>query len=327
MKKWFVCVLAFFMLVFMSTTNGFSMMHKIPKKKAIVLAMFGTAYPCAIHSLVNIQRHIQKAFPHTPVKIAFTSNIIRMIWEKRAKDPKWQHNPEVPKEVLYVKSLLGEIGDLQNEGYTQIVVQPTHFYAGEEFCDVLSYVHGLNDIHTIKKEWMPFTKPIVVGRPLTGMWGVRYPYRKDMKILARALKPEVEIARKNHAALVYMGHGNEYYSTGIYAEFQEVMQKMYPDVKIIIGTVEGFPSLQDAVTWAKMAHVKKVVMFPLMIVAGDHAHNDMAGNAPDSWKNTFERNGIKVIPEFVGLGDLNGVAKIFVEHIRDAARDGGIKLD
>jgi len=147
-----------------------------------------------------------------------------------------------------------------------------------------------------------------------------------MKILAKALKPEVDIARKQHAALVYMGHGNEYFSSGIYAEFQQVMQKMYPDVHIIIGTVEGFPSLHDAVEWTKMDHIKKVVMIPLMIVAGDHAHNDMAGNKPESWKNTFERNGIKVIPEFIGLGDLNGVSKIFIEHIRDAARDGKIRL-
>ncbi len=318
----FLCVLIVLSLLF---TGSVFAMGSSKSKKAIVVAAFGTTYPKALVSLLNIQKAMQKEFPSIKVKMAFTSNIIRKIWHKRQHDPKWMNRKDIPKEIFYVKGPLATIADLQDEGYKTIIVQPTHFYAGEEFMDVLSYVRGLNSIKTVKKKYMPFDK-LVVGRPLTGMWGVEHDYNEDIVKTAEALKTDVEYARKKHAALVYMGHGNEFFSTGIYAQLQKVMRDMYPHTKIFIGTVEGFPSLKDVVTSLVHYRVKKVVLKPLMIVAGDHANNDMAGPEKDSWKSVISSKGIKVYPIIHGLGENPEIVKIFVEHVKDAAKDNHISL-
>ena len=104
------------------------------------------------------------------------------------------------------------------------------------------------------------------------------------------------------------------------------MRRNYPKAKIFIGTVEGFPSLNDVVSSVKHMGIKKVLLKPFMIVAGDHAHNDMAGNDEDSWKNTFKRAGIRVKCILKGLGENPRWDEIYVQHIRDVAMDNGIKL-
>ncbi len=312
-------------LVLATVSTGFTM-GKRENKKAIVLANFGTTYLSALKAITTIRDEVKKDFPRVEVRVAFTSNIIRKIWHKRRHDTAFmkEHGDEL-KEFLYVKGPLATIADLQDEGYRTIIVQPTHVYSGEEFADLCAYVHGLNTIHTIKAKYMPFEK-LVVGRPALGTYGPVHDYHKDMEMAAKALKDDVALARKAKAALVYMGHGNEFFSTGIYAEFQEVMQRTYPDVKIFIGTVEGFPSLDDVVGALKHAKVKRVVLKPLMIVAGDHANNDMAGDDRDSWKNTLKKMGIYVTPILHGLGENRDWARIYVQHIKDAAKDNGIEF-
>ncbi len=302
---------------------GFAM-GKMPNKKAIVLADFGTTYLSALKAITTIQNEVEKEFPGIEVRIAFTSNIIRNVWHKRRNDAIFmkEHGRDM-KEFLNIKGPLATIADLQDEGYRTIIVQPCHIYSGEEYADLCSYVNGLNAIKTIKVKYMPFVK-LVMGRPALGTYGPVHDYHKDMETAAKTLKVDVDLARKEHAALVYMGHGNEFYSTGIYAEFQQVMQRTYPDVKIFIGTVEGFPSLDDVVTALKQAKVKRVVLKPLMIVAGDHANNDMAGPDRDSWKNTIKRLGIQVIPIIHGLGENRAWARIYVQHIKDVAKDNDL---
>ncbi len=307
------------------TTTGFAM-GKQENKKAIVLASFGTTYLSALKAIITIQDEVKKDFPGVPVRVAFTSNIIRRIWHKRQHDEAFlKDHPDVPKEYLYVKGPLATIADLQDEGYRTIVVQPTHIYSGEEFADLCSYIHGLNTIHTIKAKYMPFAK-LVVGRPALGTFGPIHDYHEDMETAAKVLKDDVALAKKEKAALVYMGHGNEFYSTGIYAEFQQVMRKMYPGVKIFVGTVEGFPSLDDVLSGLRHTKVRKVVLKPFMVVAGDHANNDMAGDESDSWKSQMKKLGIHVIPILHGLGENRGWARIYVQHIKDAAKDNGIEL-
>jgi sirohydrochlorin cobaltochelatase len=295
-------------------------------KKAIVLACFGTSYPSALVAITNIKQQVEKAFPGTKVQLAFTSNIIRRIWHHRQNDAKFfAENPNIPKEIVYVKGPLATIADLQDMGYKTIVVQPTHIFFGEEYIDLTAYVNGLNTIKTIKKKFMPFDK-LVLGRPLLGKCGVEHDYHEDLEIAAKALAADVALAKKNNATLVYMGHGNEFYSTGAYIEFQQVMRKMYPKAKIFIGTVEGFPALDDVVDGLLHTSTKKVLLKPFMIVAGDHANNDMAGDEPDSWKSVISKKGIKVIPVTKGIGENNQIAEIYVEHIKDAAQDNGIEF-
>lgn len=296
------------------------------EKKAIVLAQFGTSYPSALAALTNIQKQVQDAFPGVKVKMAFTSNIIRKIWHERQNDKKFlEENKNIPEEILYVKAPLATIADLQDEGYATIIVQPTHVFEGEEYLDLKSCVDGLDSIATIKPRHKPLKK-IVLGRPLLGKKGEEYPYHKDLEVAAKAVKADVELARKNKAALVYMGHGNEYLSTGAYIEFQETLRRIYPETPVYIGVVEGFPSPHYVVSGLVRDRIKKVALKPLMIVAGDHATNDMAGDEDDSWKTIFKSKGIEVITVIAGLGENPEIGKILIQHIKDVARDNQIGL-
>ncbi len=301
--------------------------YKVEHKNAVVLAMFGTTVEPALKSLLNIRTKLEEKYPHTPVRIAFTSNIIRKIWQKRARNPSYaKAHPEVPADILHVQGPLATIANLQDAGYDTIVVQPTHIAPAEEYLDLTSYVKALASIDTIKEKFKPFNK-LVIGRPALGTFGPRHPYAEDVKVAARALKEDVERARKEGAALVYMGHGNNYFpSGGSYLQFQDDMRKMYPDVLTVVGTVEGFPGLSHVVDQLKRAGVKKVLIRAFMVVAGDHAHNDMAGPGPESWKSVLEKEGIKVEPILEGLGETDAFAEIFVRHAGDAAADAGITL-
>lgn len=294
------------------------------EKKGVVLAVFGTSHESALPGILNIREQIQKELPGISVRLAFTSNIIRRIWQQRRQDPTYaaQH-PEVPGEILNVKGPLAAIADLQDEGYAYIVVQPTHISSGEEFADLASYVQGLNSIKTVKKRNMPFKK-ILIGRPALGTHGIEHEYRHDIEQVAALVAPDVEMARKAGRALVYFAHGNEHYSTGVYLEFEEVMRQRYPGVRIYVTMVEGFPDNARLFAELKADKTKKVLLKPFMTVAGDHAKNDMAGSEPDSLKSLLEARGINVAASLVGLGESDDFAVIFAQHIQDAMKDEGI---
>ncbi|WED28883.1 sirohydrochlorin cobaltochelatase [Vibrio sp. DW001] len=296
------------------------------EKSAIVLAAFGTSYDTAIGSLIGIQEQVQNAYPDTPVRFAFTSSIIRKIWHRRASDDEYQKNhPEVPQGFYQVKNVLGTMADLQNEGYKNIVVQTTLLSHGEEFIDLKATVDALASIQTIKEKWKPFNK-VVLGRPLMGTWGSHNPYREDLDQLAEALASDVKRAKENNTALIYMGHGNDHLSTGLYYELQEVMNKRYPDVNIYVGLVEGYPNFDNIMEQLKRDAIQSVAVKPLMVVAGDHASNDMAGDDDDSWKVMLSKQNIKVTPLLEGLGSKESIQKIYLQHLVDAAKDANITL-
>ena len=288
-----------------------------PAKKGIVLAAFGTSYPEALGSILNIKKKIEAANPDVPVKLAFTSNIIRKIWQERQDDAAWKKaNAGVPEEVLYVKTPLATIADLQNDGYTDITVQALHVFAGEEFEDLQNLVISLDSIRTLKAKFQPFAN-LALGRPALGMPGDAYPYTEDLATGAKALKADVDQAKKMDAALVYMGHGNDFFSTGIYMEMQHVMQETY-GYPVFIGCVEGYPNFDAMLAALKASGKKKVLLKPFMIVAGDHASNDMAGDEDDAWKVMLTKAGFKVTTELRGLGSVDTWADLYVAHLKDA---------
>ncbi len=314
---YFILVLSFLLV---ASSNLFA-------KSAIILSSFGTTEPKAVSSILNIKAEIEKAFPGTRVELTFTSNIIRSIWQKRRQNAaKWKAMGIAP-EVLNIKGILETFGKLQSAGFKDIVVQPTHMFHMEQYSDLVSYVDGIASIKTIRKKWMPFNN-IVIGRPALGTCGVKYPYHDDMKRVVKIFHADAKEAEEEKSILVYMGHGNEVWSTGIYAELQKEMRKVYPDIITFIGSVEGYPSLDDIKAGLKHMHLKQknILLKPLMIVAGDHARNDMAGDGEDSWKTNFEKIGFKVNPVLKGLGSNNEFVQIFIDHIKDAAQEGGIKL-
>ncbi|MFA7383887.1 MAG: sirohydrochlorin cobaltochelatase [Desulfurivibrionaceae bacterium] len=294
------------------------------EKKAVVLAVFGTSHESGLPGILNIRAQVEKELPGIPVRLAFTSNIIRRIWQERRKDPAYagQHQ-EVPAEIINVKGPLATISDLQDEGYAYIIVQPTHISSGEEFADLAAYVQALNSIKTVKKRNMPFKK-ILLGRPALGTHGIEYEYRRDIEQVAALLAPDVEMAKKAGRSLVYFAHGNEHYSTGVYLEFEQVMRRRYPGVTIHVTMVEGFPDNARLFDELAVDKTKKVLLKPFMTVAGDHAKNDMAGSEPDSLKSQLEKRGFDVAVSLVGLGESDGFAAIFARHAKDAMTDEGI---
>ncbi len=317
------------LVIFLTTGNALAMEgHAVAANKsntAIVIASFGTTVPGAVKSIVNIIDRTREAFPVTEVRVTFTSNIVRSVWKNRQKDADRWLKEGIPVEILYVKNIISTIGDLREEGYRNIIVQPTHMFFMEQSHDLDSYIRALASIHTMKKKWRPFDR-LVMGRPALGMPGDRYDYHEDIAEAVKTLAADAELAAREHAVLVYMGHGNEHWSTGIYTETQKKMRKQYPQIKTCIGTVEGSPGLEDLLVSLSHAKTKNIVLKPFMIVAGDHAANDMAGPDDDSWKSVLTREGYKVKPVLKGLGENDAFARIFVDHIRDAAEENGIDL-
>ncbi|WP_211215665.1 sirohydrochlorin cobaltochelatase [Geopsychrobacter electrodiphilus] len=306
-------------------SDALAMKHA-PEKTAIAIASFGTTYPAAVDALLAIMHDVEVNYPNIPVRMAFTSNIIRNKWHDRAEDKAYRTaHPDVPNNFYRIKSLLGTLADLQDQGYKTIVVQPTHLTDGEEFQDVQAYINGLLSISTLKDHWRPFDK-ITLGRPLMGIWGEKHPYRVDLQSFTAALAADVALAQAAGADLVYMGHGNQHLSTGLYYELEELMNQRYPQVKTRIGTVEGHPGFSDVLDKLRLSNTKKVLLKPLMVVAGDHASKDMAGNSPVSWKSQLEAAGITVTPVMQGLGNNPAVRQLFIDHLQDAATEAGIDL-
>lgn len=294
---------------------------KMGDKTAIVITAFGTTYEKTLKSIMAIKEDAEKAYPKAEVRLAFTSNIIRKIWNKRANDEEYKkEHPNVSSELYHVKNILGVIGDLQNEGYRNIVVQSTHVANGEEYHDLSSYIRGLNSIRTFKARFAPFNA-LVLGKPLTGT----IEHHEQVEALAKALAGDIKSAKSENSALVYMGHGNEHMAQGIYYELEIMMNRMY-DVPVAIGLVEGQPDIETVLDKLKVYGKKKVLLKPLMIVAGDHANNDMAGEDEDSWNSVLTKAGYNVHPVLEGLGDKPAVRQIFIKHIEEAAAKANITL-
>ncbi len=288
---------------------------------AVVIAGFGTSYPEALRAILAIDKEMRTAFPRAEIRHAFTSNIIRGIWHKRAGDAAWKEaHPTVPQWLYEVKGPLSTFGQLQEEGKKRVVVQTTHIYAGEEYQDLTAYVDAVAGIDTLRTKWKPFSF-MKMGRPALGKAGVHPDYHDDIEAAARALSGDVAVAKKMDALLLYMGHGNDIFPTSAYAEFSKAMNKMYPEITTIVANVEGYPGLEEATAALTHMNTKKVYMKPFMVVAGDHARNDMAGDEEDAWKTIFEKMGIDVTCELKGLGENPAWAKLYADHAVDAVSD------
>jgi sirohydrochlorin cobaltochelatase len=299
--------------------------ERAPQKPAIVLAAFGTTEVSALKSILNVKSRIAAAFPGYDVHLAFTSNIIRDVWKKRAADKKFrQQNQAVPQEIYQIANPLTTLANIQEHGSRLILVQSLHVTQGEEFGDLKNIVGQLAGIRTMKFSLHPFPW-LGLGEPALGDGGAEY-----LAKAAAALAPLVEEARKKNAALVLMGHGNEHLAVASYKHFEQAMQKMYGP-EVALGLVEGEPGFEDALKEVERSGAKTVLLVPFMLVAGDHAKNDMAGDEEDSWASQFKAKGYTVLTRLEGLGSNNAWADIYVEHLKGVekqmlekqAADGG----
>jgi len=294
-------------------------------RKAILLAHFGTSFLSALPSLQNIERHVREAFPEVEVRSCFTSNMIRNIWSARRRNPEKWLAKGVSGEVLDVQSFLGAIGGLQSENYRTVIVQPTHVYHGEQYEDLKSYVNALCSIRTIKQVWSPFEK-LVLSRPALGTYGITYDYLDDLQEVVGVVEHDVYKAEGMGASMLYVAHGNEFFSSGVFNEMLAALRRNNPKTPVHIGMVEGFPGVEDIIEELGKENSRKVFMKPFMITAGDHAHHDIDNEEPDSWRGCLEAAGYEVVTEMEGLGSNHSFARLFVERIRQTALGNDIDL-
>lgn len=281
-------------------------------KICIVLANFGTTHIEGLKGILNIKNHINDKFKNIPVKITFTSNIIRRVWKKRRENFNEWIDKGVPYEILNVKGIVATIGDCIEEEIKNIIVQPTHLFYMEQVHDLYSYINAFKSIKTMKKKWLPFDN-IVMGRPALGMFSEKYNYIDDIRRAVKALKKDIDLAKMNNSSLLYMAHGNKDFPNGIFYEIESIFNETFPEINTVFACIEGKPSLSEAI---KKIKSKNILLKPFMVVAGTHAKEDMKG-----WKGILKNMNFNVNDILEGLGEIDEFAKIYVNHINDVIND------
>lgn len=279
------------------------------KKPAVVLAAFGTTEVDALDAILNVEKKVKAAFPDYDVHLAFTSNIIRDVWHKRADDAAFKKaNPGL--ERLYeISNPLTVMALIQEDGSRPILVQSLHITNGSEFEDQKNIVNQLAGIKALQESKKPFPY-LMLGDSALGDGS-----QVNLDRAARALSSLVDLAKADNSALVLMGHGNEHLDVKSYRDFAVAMNKMY-NYPIFIGLVEGSPDYESVLAELKKAEVKSVFLAPFMLVAGDHAKNDMASDEEDSWATQLKAAGFTVKTHVKGLGQIDGWADIYVERLK-----------
>lgn len=253
-------------------------------KKAILAVSFGTSHNDTRKITIDaIEKDMQEAFPSYALYQAWTSKMI--IKKVNARDG---------VHIFTVKEAMEQ---MLQDGITDILVQPTHVINGIENDlmkeDALAYQEQFHSIS--------FGDPLLTSE-------------QDNLAVIEAITSEFKDLTKEDV-LVLMGHGTTHYANAIYAALDYTFKdKGYSN--IFLGTVEAYPTMESLL---KMVHVyqpRKVVLAPFMIVAGDHAKNDMASDEPDSWYSQFKAEGYEVEPVLKGLGEYPGIRKLFIEHLK-----------
>lgn len=275
----------------------------------ILVVSFGTSFnDSRAADIKGIEDAIQEAFPDWSVRRAFTAQII--INHVQARDG---------EKIDNVDQALQRAVD---NGVKNLVVQPTHLMHGAEYDELMDAVEEYKDnFETVK-----------VAEPLLGEVGADATViNADKKAVAETLTAEavktagydsLDAAKEDGVAFVFMGHGTAHVAKVSYSQMQAQMEDLGYD-NVFIGTVEGEPedtACEAVIDKVAEAGYTKVILRPLMVVAGDHANNDMAGDDDDSWKSMFNASGKfdSVDTQIAGLGSIADIEKIYVQHTADA---------
>ncbi len=277
----------------------------------ILVVSFGTSFNTSrVQDIGGIEKAIAEANPDWSVRRAFTSQII--INHIQARDDEKIDNVEQALDRAVAN------------GVKNLVVQPTHLMHGAEYDDLVEAVEAYADNFDSVK----------IAEPLLGqVGGDATEINSDKEAVAKAVVAEavattdydaLDVAAEDGVAFVFMGHGTSHTAKVTYSQMQTQMDKLGYD-NVFIGTVEGEPeetSCENIIAAVKDAGYTKVVIRPLMVVAGDHANNDMAGDEDDSWKSMFTADGSfeSVDCQIAGLGEIEDVQKIYVAHTADAIK-------
>ncbi len=276
-------------------------------EKELLVVSFGTSFnDSRATDIKGIEDALAKAFPDWSVRRAFTAQII--INHVQARDGEKIDNMDQALERAVAN------------GVKTLVVQPTHLMHGAEYDEMCEALDAYKDK----------IENIVVAEPLLGEVGNDATViNADKETVAKAVVDtavadgkfeSIAKAAEDGTALVLMGHGTAHVAKVTYSQMQTQMEKLgYKNV--FIGTVEGEPeetSCEAVIEAVKAAGYTKVVLRPLMVVAGDHANNDMAGADEDSWKSMVEAAGLTVETQIAGLGRIGAVQELYVAHTQAA---------
>lgn len=274
-------------LCFMGAMSAFAAKTE---KSGVLLVAFGTTVPESKVALDAIEAAYAKL--GEPVLWAYTSDIIR---KKLAK----QGTP-----VLSVNAAMNKAADM---GITLLRIQSLHVGAAEEFHQLERMV-----VKNIAKQPKRFSS-VLLGHPLLES-------EQDMHEVITTLLAEFPKERKSDEAIVFMGHGNDRGPGDLmlYAVNKALQAR---DKLVWLAAVEGSSSFANILVELKKSGVKKVWMQPLMIVAGDHARNDMAGPEEDSWASQIKAAGMEPVPHLKGLGELSGIQAVFLRHTETTTDD------
>ena len=271
----------------------------------LLAVSFGTSYnDSRVEDIKGIEDALQEAYPDWSVRRAFTSQII--INHIQARDGECIDNMDQALERAVKNNV------------KNLIVQPTHLMHGAEYDELVKAVERYQD----KFESVKFSEPLLgeVGSDASAI-------NSDKEAVAKAVTAQavetagydsLDAAKEDGTAFVFMGHGTSHTAKVSYSQMQTQMQVLGYD-NVFIGTVEGEPeetSCEAIIEAVKNAGYKKVVLRPLMVVAGDHANNDMAGEDEDSWKSLFENSGFfeQVDVQIAGLGGIEAIQQIYVDH-------------
>ena len=275
----------------------------------LLVVSFGTSFnDSRAEDIKGIEDKLQEAYPDWSVRRAFTAQII--INHVEARDDEVIDNMQQALDRAVAN------------GVKNLVVQPTHLMHGAEYDEMTEAIDGYKD----KFESVAIAEPMLgeVGDDATVI-------NDDKKAVAQAITDEackeagydsMEAAAEDGTAFVFMGHGTSHTANVTYDQMQSQMDNL-GFKNAFIGTVEGKPEdteCQAVIAKVKDAGFKKVVLRPLMVVAGDHANNDMAGDDDDSWKSQFDASGAfdSVDCQIAGLGRIEAVEDLYVEHTKAA---------
>jgi len=291
----FLSVLILFSLFLIPSATFAENKGKDKEKSAILIVSFGTSMPEARKAIDNLVNAAKKNFPDSEVRLAFTSNIIR---RKLAKE--FNENISNPVEAL---------AKLNDEGFKNVYIMPTHIIPGQEYDEILN-VYDAFSILSGKYGFEEFE----IGAPF--LYSSK-DCERMAEILISRFKTQLE---DKETAIVLMGHGTpEHFANALYSLLQvELDKKLYG--RFFLGTVEATPKIDDVIANLKRhPEIKKLILSPLMIVAGDHANNDLAGADDDeSWINILKSKGYENISTYlVGLGEDENIAKDFVKKIHE----------
>ena len=253
----------------------------------LLVISFGTSFNDSRRLTIGaIENALEEAFPEYAVRRGFTANIVIDHVNRR--------------DGILIDDIDKALERAVDNEVKNLVIQPTHLMNGLEYNEIVDKVAEYSDA---------FDK-VVFGEPLLTS-------DEDFKKVEQAIVDWTSEYDDGETAICFMGHGTEADSNEVYQKMQDLLtEDGYSNY--FVGTVEATPSVDDVLELVQAGEYKKVILEPLMVVAGDHANNDMAGDEEDSWKSVFENAGYEVECLLRGLGENEDIQQIYVEHAQKA---------